>query len=67
MPSYLSPSPRSAEIGLVIVKKWNEGDRDFVGVSTYDGKVYLHAPNVVYVKWMDTQQPDGTVVGVMAT
>ena len=47
--------------GLVMVKKWNEGDRDFIGVSMYDGKVYLHYPNVVYVKWEDTQLPDGTI------
>ena len=47
--------------GLVLVKKWNEGDRDFVGVSMNDGKVYLHYPNVVYVKWEDTQLPDGTI------
>ena len=47
--------------GLVMVKKWNEGDRDFVGVSMNDGKVYLHYPNVVYVKWEDTQLPDGTI------
>ena len=48
-------------LGLVLVKKWNEGDRDFVGVSMNDGKVYLHYPNVVYVKWEDTQLPDGTL------
>ncbi|MCY3741510.1 MAG: hypothetical protein OXH00_10855 [Candidatus Poribacteria bacterium] len=48
--------------GLVIVKKWNEGDRDFVGTSMDmdTGKVYLYYPNVVYVKWEDTQLPDGT-------
>ena len=48
--------------GLVMLKKWNEGDRDFVG-SSMDmdtGKVYLYYPNVVYVKWEDTQLPDGT-------
>ena len=48
-------------LGLVLVKKWNEGNRDFVGVSMDDGKVYLHYPNVVYVKWEDTQLPDGTI------
>ena len=48
-------------LGLVLVKKWKEGDRDFVGVSMDDGKVYLHYPNVVYVKWEETQLPDGTL------
>ena len=47
--------------GLVMVKKWNEGDRDFVGTSMNDGKVYLSYPNVVYVRWEDTQLPDGTL------
>jgi len=49
--------------GLVMVKKWNEGDRDFVGttVDMDTGKVYLYYPNVVYVKWEDTQLPDGTL------
>lgn len=50
-------------LGLVLVKKWNEGDRDFVGtgMDMDNGKVYLHYPNVVYVKWEDTQLPDGTI------
>ena len=49
--------------GLVMVKKWHEGDRDFVGscMDMDTGKVYLYYPNVVYVKWEDTQQPDGTL------
>ncbi len=49
--------------GLVMVKKWNEGDRNFVGTSMDmdTGKVYLYYPNVVYVKWEDTQLPDGTI------
>ena len=48
--------------GLVMVKKWNEGNR-FVGtdMDMNNGKVYLYYPNVVYVKWEDTQLPDGTI------
>ena len=69
---WLRPKEKSVSIneltqrelwGLVMVKKWNEGDRDFVG-TTMDmdtGKVYLYYPNVVYVKWEDTQLPDGTI------
>ena len=48
-------------LGLVMVKKWNEGDHDFVGFSIHDGKFYLHYPNVVYVKWEATQLPDGSI------
>ena len=49
--------------GLVMVKKWNEGDHDFVGsaMDTDTGKVYLYYPNVVYIKWEDTELPDGTI------
>ena len=48
-------------LGLVMVKKWNEGDHEFVGVSIHDGKFYLHYPNVVYVKWEATERPDGSI------
>ena len=47
--------------GLVLVKKWTQGDRDFVGYAIHDGKVYLSYPNVVYVKWEETQLPDGRI------
>ena len=49
--------------GLVMVKKWNEGDRGFVGsgMDMDTGKVYLYYPNVVYVKWEDTELPDGII------
>lgn len=66
---WLRPEAKTANIhelterellGLVIVKKWNEGDRDFVGMSMKNGKVYLHYPDVVYVKWKEDQLPDGT-------
>ena len=57
---WLQPDKKTANInnlterellGLVIVKKWNEGDRSFTGFSMDDGKVYLLYPNIVYVKW----------------
>ena len=70
--AWLQPEKKAVRIdeltqrelwGLVIVKKWNEGDRDFVGsgMDMDTGKVYLYYPNVVYVKWEDTQLPDGTI------
>ncbi len=66
---WLQPERKTAKIdelterellGLVIVGKWNEGDHDFVGFTTNNSKVYLHYPNVVYVKWEDAKLPDGT-------
>lgn len=70
--AWLQPEKKAVSIdeltqrelwGLVVVKKWNEGDRDFVGsgMDMDTGKVYLHYPNVVYVKWEDTELPDGTI------
>lgn len=47
---------------LVMVRKWNEGNHDFVGAGMNDGKIYLHYPNVVYVKWEDSRKPDGTII-----
>ena len=50
-------------LNLVMIKKWNEGDRDFVGADLgQNGKVYLHYPNVVYVQWEEDERPDGTIV-----
>ena len=69
--AWLQPEKKAVRIdaltqrelwGLVVLKKWNEGDRDFVGsdMDMNTGKVYLYYPNVVYVKWEDTELPDGT-------
>ncbi len=70
--AWLQPEKKAVRIdeltqrelwGLVVLKKWNEGSRDFVGtdMDMNTGKVYLYYPNVVYVKWEDTQLPDGTI------
>ena len=69
--AWLQPEKKSVPIdeltrrelwGLVMLKKWKEGNR-FVGTSMDmdTGKVYLYYPNVVYVKWEDTELPDGTL------
>ena len=49
-------------LNLVMIKKWNEGDHGFVG-GTIDenGKVLLHYPNIVYVQWEESENPDGTI------
>lgn len=70
--AWLQPEEKAVSIdkltqrelwALVVLKKWNEGDRDFVGsgVDMDTGKVYLYYPNVVYVKWENTELPDGTI------
>ena len=43
----------------VAVKAWNEGER-FLGASNDNGKVYLHYPNTVYVRYRTIINWDGT-------
>lgn len=61
-------------MGRVLVKLWNQGAREFVGVvrSNEDGKVYPIYPNTVYVKrWKEIRlengeffrYPSGTISG----
>lgn len=65
-PHILSDFPDEARrnielIDRVLVKLWQQGDRGIVGGSTYDGKVYPHYDDVVYVRWKETELPDGSV------
>lgn len=47
----------------VLIKLWNQGDQDFVGVTRDDrnGKVYPIYPEVVYVTWREAIDPHGNV------
>ena len=47
----------------VLIKLWNQGDQDFVGVSLSDdnGKVYPTYPNVAYVVWRESKDLNGKV------
>ncbi len=47
-------------IDRVLVKLWTEGNKDFRGGSTYNGKVYPHYHNTVYVRFGEYKLPDGT-------
>ena len=47
----------------VQIKAWTEGIRGWTGVSTNNGKIYLHFPDVIYVEYGDPiEKDDGTVV-----
>ncbi len=48
-------------IDRVLIKLWQQGDREIVGGSTYNGKVYPHYDNVFYVRWTEIPLPDGNV------
>lgn len=65
-PHILSGFPDEARrnielIDRVLVKLWQQGDRGIVGGSTFDGKIYPHYDDVVYVGWKETELPDGSV------
>ena len=49
-------------MGRVGIKMWNEG-RDFSGITTSHrtGLFYPDEPNVLYVKWRETTDPNGEV------
>ena len=65
-PHILSDFPDEARrnielIDRVLVKLWQQGDRGIVGGSTFDGKIYPHYDDVVYVRWKEQELPDGSV------
>ena len=45
----------------VLIKLWTDGDKGFRGGSTHKGKVYPHYDNTVYVRYAETEMPDGTI------
>lgn len=44
----------------ILVKLWNDGDRDFKGAITKNGKVYVKYPNRAYVRYTTYTRPDGS-------
>lgn len=63
-PDKISDFPNEATknielIDRVLVKLWQQGDREIVGGSTDNGKVYPHYENVVYVHWEESILPNG--------
>ncbi len=48
-------------IERVLIKLWKQGDKSFRGGSTYNGKVYPHYNNTVYVLYDEYELPDGTM------
>ena len=45
----------------VLVKLWIEGDKNFRGGCTDNGKVYPYYHNTVYVRYAQQKMPDGTI------
>lgn len=44
----------------VLIKLWAAGEKGFRGASTYNGKIYPHYHNTVYIKVREYELPDGT-------
>lgn len=44
-----------------MIASWNEGDTQFISATFRNGKVYLHYPNTMYVRYKVRERSDGTV------
>ena len=47
-------------IDRVLIKLWNQGDREFYGAIGNNKKVYPLYRNTVYIEWTEMELPDGT-------
>lgn len=54
-------------MSLVMIKLWNEGDRDFAGAFMSNGRVYPTYPDVAYVKWEETEEPGERRISEVST
>ncbi len=56
-------SSRGSELlSRVLIKLWTEGERDFYGGSTNNGRVYPHYNNTVYTRFGEYRQSNGEIV-----
>ncbi|MCE2400276.1 hypothetical protein J4G08_05235 [Candidatus Poribacteria bacterium] len=56
-------SSRGAELlSRVLIKLWTEGERDFYGGSTNNGRVYPHYYNTVYTRFGEYRRSNGEIV-----
>ena len=56
-------SPGAELLTRVLIKLWNEGERNFRGGSTHNGKVYPHYHDTVYVRITPIKNKDGKRIG----
>ncbi len=56
-------SPRAELLTRVLIKLWNEGEKNFRGGSTHNGKVYPHYHDTVYVTFSPIRNKDGKIIG----
>ena len=48
-------------MGRVLIKLWNNGDREFTGATTGHGKIYPTYPKTAYVRYTQKEGPDGSL------
>ncbi len=60
---WSTDTPSIELIRRVLIKLWNEGERNFRGGSTHNGKVYPHYYDTVYVKFSLVRNKDGKIIG----
>ena len=65
---YTSSRLESFELmDRVLIKLWNQGDRDFDGVMRDNhGKVYPLYKDIIYVTWAELKDENGKIIGTYA-
>ena len=56
-------SPGAELLTRVLIKLWNEGEKNFRGGTTHNGKIYPHYYDTVYVKFSPIRNKDGKIIG----
>ena len=60
--SWEDDSPSSELMSRVLIKLWTEGERNFIGGSTYKGNIQPHYNDAVYVHWYEYLDSSGELV-----
>ena len=60
--SWEEDDPESELLSRVLIKLWTEGERNFRGGSTLNGKVYPHYYDTVYVTYSEYRDAHGKIV-----
>ncbi|MDE0089626.1 MAG: hypothetical protein OXU23_28175 [Candidatus Poribacteria bacterium] len=55
-------SPGAELLYRVLIKLWSSGEKNFRGGSTYNGKIYPHYHDTVYVRFAEYRGADGKMV-----
>ncbi len=59
----LRNSPNAELLTRVLIKLWTDGEKNFRGGGTYNGKIYPWYHNTIYVKFIYAKNADGEIIG----